>query len=236
VIQPLARFECLFLVVTVSVADVVSIVPPDDGSLRDSLETPAVRALVAAAREGSREAFGDLVSLHERAVLRAVLAALGSREDAEDVAQEAFVIAWRKLAGFRSDSTFKTWILTIAWRKALDRRRARSLRWRRQRHVDAAPDGLGLEQFPGTEPDPERSAVAADLARRVRAQILGLSPKLRDTLLLAASGDHAYGEIASMLRVPIGTVKWRVAEARRLVKAGLAASEVNTDKPEVRSE
>ena len=69
----------------------------------------------------------------------------------------------------------------------------------------------------GTTPDPERATVAADLVRRVHREILTLTPKLRDTLLLAASGEHSYDDIATMLGVPIGTVKWRVAEARRLV-------------------
>ena len=59
--------------------------------------------------------------------------------------------------------------------------------------------------------------LASDAARRVREDIRALSPKLRDTLLLAASGEYSYDEIAAMLGIPLGTVKWRVAEARRLV-------------------
>ena len=91
-------------------------------------DRPEVRALVAAAREGDREAFGELVSLHYRAVFRTAMAALQRREDAEDVTQDAFVLAWRKVAGFRGDSSFKTWLLTIVWRQALDKRRSR-MRW-----------------------------------------------------------------------------------------------------------
>jgi RNA polymerase sigma-70 factor (ECF subfamily) len=193
-------------------------------SAAESRETPQVRAWIAAACAGDQEAFGALVSANERVVFRTALAALGRREDAEDVAQEAFVMAWRKLRGFRGDSSFRTWLLTITWRKALDRRRARSLLWRR--HADTDPDtGPGLEAFAGDVPDPERTALAADLAARTREQIRRLSPKLRDTLLLAASGQHTYPDIAAMLRVPLGTVKWRVAEARRLVAARLGAEE-----------
>ena len=55
-----------------------------------------------------------------------------------------------------------------------------------------------------------------------RAAIDALTPKLRDTLLLAASGEHGYDEIAAMLGVPVGTVKWRVAEARKLISARCA--------------
>ncbi len=171
---------------------------------------------MAAARDGSREAFGDLVRLHERVVFRTALAALGTREDAEDAAQEAFVVAWRKLAGFRGDSTFRTWLLTIVWRKALDKRRVRVL-WLKRTRGPAEAAGALIDEIAGHEPDPERAAVSTDLVRRVRAEILRLTPKLRDTLLLAASGEHSYEEIARLLGIPLGTVKWRVAEARRIV-------------------
>jgi RNA polymerase sigma-70 factor (ECF subfamily) len=74
-----------------------------------------------------------------------------------------------------------------------------------------------VDSIADAAPDPERAAVAQDLARRVRVAIAQLSPKLRDTLLLVATGEHTYEEIAAVLGVPLGTVKWRVAEARRLV-------------------
>jgi RNA polymerase sigma-70 factor (ECF subfamily) len=55
----------------------------------------------------------------------------------------------------------------------------------------------------------------------VRVEIAGLSPKLRDALVLAASGEHSYAEIGELLGIPVGTVKWRVAEARRILGARL---------------
>ncbi|MGE5833920.1 MAG: RNA polymerase sigma factor, partial [Acidobacteriota bacterium] len=78
-------------------------------------------------------------------------------------------------------------------------------------------DSDPIDTVPHGDADPERAIVAQDLARRVREEIGRLSPKLRDALLLAASGDYSYGEIALMLGVPLGTVKWRVSEARRLI-------------------
>jgi RNA polymerase sigma-70 factor (ECF subfamily) len=202
--------------VTVAVADLLTL-PPGAANLHESRDSADVLALVAAARTGSQAAFGDLVTMHQRAVFRTAMAALGSREDAEDAAQEAFVVAWRKLRGFRGDSTFRTWLMTIAWRKALDKRR-KQLLWRKRTQSNL-PEALTtpLDAMAGATPDPERATVAADLVRRVRREILALTPKLRDTLLLAASGEHSYDDIATMLGVPIGTVKWRVAEARRLV-------------------
>ena len=62
-----------------------------------------------------------------------------------------------------------------------------------------------------------------DLARHATVAIDALSPKLRDALLLAQSGDYGYDEVAAMLKVPVGTVKWRVSEARRQVRQRLAA-------------
>src|SRR5687767_553287 len=94
-------------------------------------DRPEVRALVAAAREGDRAAFEELVSLHYRTVFRTAMAALQRREDAEDVTQDAFVLAWRKVSDFRGDSSFKTWLLTIVWRQALDKRKSRSVWWQR---------------------------------------------------------------------------------------------------------
>lgn len=189
----------------------------DSGWLR---ERPEHRLLIERARAGSRDAFGELVALHERVVFRAALAALGSREDAEDTAQEAFVLAWRKLDGFRGDSTFRTWLLTITWRRALDKRRGR-LRWWKRVIPPAAASGDSLDDFASEAPDPERAALAGELARRAHREIVRLTPKLRDTLLLAASGEHSYQDIATMLGVPLGTVKWRVSEARRIVAGRL---------------
>jgi RNA polymerase sigma-70 factor (ECF subfamily) len=183
-----------------------------------SREAPRVQALVDAARAGDREAFGELVVLHERLVFRTSLAALGHPEDAEDAAQEAFVMAWRKLPGFRGDSTFRTWLLTIVWRKALDRRRVRTLWLSRTRQRTSDDTADPLDEIAANLASPEQDAVSRDLARRIRAEILRLSPKIKDAFLLATSGDYSYDEIGALLRIPVGTVKWRVSEARRILQ------------------
>lgn len=191
----------------------IDIDPEREVGARDR-ETPEVRALLDLARAGDEAAFGQLIRAYERTVFRTVLAALGRREDAEDAAQEAFIQAWRHLGSFRGDATFRTWLLTIAWRKALDRRRARSRWWNRSA---AVAEGDPFDEVAGVLPNPERAAIARDACDRIRHQVARLSPTLRDTLLLAASGEHTYEEIGLMLGTPVGTIKWRVAEARRLV-------------------
>jgi len=187
-------------------------------------DTPQVRAWVAAAQTGDRAAFDALVGLYYRSVYRTAMAALGRSEDAEDATQDAFVLAWRKVGAFRAESSFKTWLLTIVWRQALDRRKRRDSWWRRRQMPSLAQDATwadGLERVATTDADPERLATVRGRLAQVRQAISMLSPKLRDTLLLAASGEHSYEDIGVMLGVPIGTVKWRVAEARRLLSKDL---------------
>jgi RNA polymerase sigma-70 factor (ECF subfamily) len=195
--------------VAVAVASLLT-VPSDETQASVCRESPEVALLVQQARNGDATAFGQLVAMHERVVLRAALAALGSHADAEDAAQDAFVMAWRRLATFRGESQFRTWLLTITWRKALDRRRRLSLWHKRAEAASSArrsglwsgePDPLA--SLPEPTADPESRAIASDTARLVRAEIGKLSPKLRDTLLLAAGGEHRYEEIAAMLGVPL---------------------------------
>src|SRR5437773_2925834 len=83
------------------------------------------------AREGDHTAFGALVDRHRAAVHRAAMAALGAHADAEDAAQDAFVLAWRRLDTFRGDASFRTWLLAIAWRQAINRRRSVVKWWTR---------------------------------------------------------------------------------------------------------
>jgi RNA polymerase sigma-70 factor (ECF subfamily) len=174
--------------------------------------------LVERAREGDDEAFGDLVDRHQGAAYRACLAVLGSPTEAEDAAQEAFVLAHRHLGRFRGASSFKTWLLTIAWRHALDRRR--SLRARFRRFV--AGQEASLEHWASSLPSPEAEAMNAQFARDVERLVQGLPLRLRAPLLLAAGGDHTYEEMAEILGKPVGTVKWRVSEARRLLRERMA--------------
>jgi RNA polymerase sigma-70 factor (ECF subfamily) len=208
--------------------------------------------LVARARDGDHAAFGELVDRHRAAVYRAALAALGSHADADDVAQDAFVSAFTRLRSFRGDASFKTWLLTITWNQALNRRRRLSRLWRRfaaeagsarghasprlraaeGEHQRKYAPGVGprrewkevgedVAEIPGSEPSPEQAASGAQLRRDIVAEIRALSPKLRDALLLAQAGEYRYDEIAAMLGTAVGTIKWRVSEARRVIRKRL---------------
>jgi RNA polymerase sigma-70 factor (ECF subfamily) len=191
---------------------------------------PTDRELADRARSGEVAAFGTLVDRHRGAVFRTALAALGDPAEAEDTAQDACILAFRRLGSFRNESSFKTWLLAIAWRQALTRRRAPWRRFR-QRPVEWAPKGpadgpaagdvMHEVAAPGTSA--EQHLLQGERVQAVVAAIRALSSRYRDCLLLSASGEHSYEEIARMVGVRVGTVKWRVSEARRKVRERLLA-------------
>ena len=129
--------------------------------------------LVRRAQAGDSDAFGELVERNRRAVFRAAMAAVGNAAEADDVAQETFVTAFRKLSGFRAESAFRTWLLSIAWRKALDRRKGLT-RWLR---LTASRPEFGDEETDvyGRIASPDRpqdeTLAAADLQRAVRTLV-----------------------------------------------------------------
>ena len=179
--------------------------------------------LVGLARAGDRDAFARLVDLHQQSAWRVAMSALGRAQDAEDAAQEGFIAAWQSLGALRDDDRFRPWLLAIVWRKALDRRRGLRA-WLRPLTPRTADDGSAMwtiEDSPDMAMTPEAALIARDAATSTRRMIAALPRKLRDPLLLASTGEHRYEEIAGMLGIPIGTVKWRVSEARRIVKAKL---------------
>jgi RNA polymerase sigma-70 factor, ECF subfamily len=170
--------------------------------------------LVELARNGDRDACDELVQRHQAAVYRAACAALRTPEDAEEVAQDAFVRAFAALGRYRGEASFRTWVLKIAWRRALTRRRRNVWLLRRESSVD-------LTAFRDGGAGPEQQAAGGVLHQHLRRLIAGLPPKLRDVLLLEQTGDYKYEEIATIVGVPIGTVKWRISEARRRLRAEL---------------
>ncbi len=178
--------------------------------------------LVERARQGDAAAFGQLVERYQAAVFRAAYAALGSREEAEDAAQDAFLAAYRKLHMFRGEASFKTWLLAVAWRHATDRRSGIGRRLR----VFFSSDDTGWLDLPHGGLSQQEALERRELRARVREVVKALPVKYRDALLLATSGEHTFDEMGQILGVPPGTVKWRVVEAKRQLKMKLEALDV----------
>ena len=171
-------------------------------------------ALVGRARAGDQHAFGQLVRKYQhRAVTIAV--ALGiDRADAEDVAQEAFLRAFRGLPRFRGASSFKTWFVQVVTNTARTHRRRRALR--RESSADAGEVSImDTRAAPG---DLERATIASDSVARALAR---LPVELREAVVLRDVEGLDYREIADALDIPIGTVESRIFRGRARLRAAL---------------
>jgi len=189
------------------------------GEVERAAADPEVVRLVALARTGDRAAFGRLIDGHLSAARRVALAAVGQPTDADEAVQEASVAAWTRLDALQDPAAFRGWFVRIVWRKAIDRRR--SLRAWLARFGTTASDDERAFAIAAANPSPDAQLISRELALAIAQVVRALPRKLRDPFLLAASGDHRYEDIATLLGTPIGTVKWRVSEARRLIRIKL---------------
>jgi RNA polymerase sigma-70 factor, ECF subfamily len=142
---------------------------------------------------------------------RVAYSVLRQREDAEDVAQEAFVKAHRNFRRLRTPTSFRAWLVRITWRLAIDRQRANRRRASRdQEHGRLAATSSAVDSLLITE--------RAELLWRA---IDALPEKLRLTIVLAGIEGHDIAEIAKLLKLPEGTVKSRLFLARERMKKSL---------------
>ena len=178
--------------------------------------------LAARARSGDTDAFSALVELHHRAARRVALAALGNLADADEAVQDACLTAWRRIDRLEDPAAFRAWLLRITWRKALDRRRSLASWIKRIRRDSSDDQHEPFDDIATSEATPDDALLSRERDRIVAQLIRSLPSRLRDPLLLAASGEHRYEDIATLLGIPLGTVKWRMLEARRVLREKLS--------------
>ena len=172
--------------------------------------------LVARWQQGDAHAFESLVRRHERRVFRLLLRMLGTREEAEDAAQEAFLSLHRHGHRFRGEARFSTFIYRVAANAALNRRR--SLGRARAREKQLALRQASGTDLPASPRDPEGSASGAQVQARVQEALLELPVDLRMAVVLYDIEGESYKEIAQALGIPEGTVKSRIHRARNALR------------------
>ncbi|MFN2432670.1 MAG: RNA polymerase sigma factor [Gemmatimonadota bacterium] len=175
---------------------------------------PSDHDLVRAALAGSERAFRTLVERYQRGVLSLVARIVGNREDAEDVAQEAFVKAFTKLDTFDPAYKFSNWLFKIAHNTALDALRKRGSEPAPAPSDDAEADPLERIADPRA-PAPDESAELAEFRTDVEAALGRLRPEYRAVVVLRHLEGRAYEDIADILELPLGTVKTFLFRARR---------------------
>ena len=161
---------------------------------------------------GRREAFGLLVERYQNRLFHSLLHLLGSTEDAQDAAQEAFVNAFEKLGSFRGQSQFYSWLFRIAFNTAVSSKRKSR---RMSVSLEARREASGLEPSDGNPTsEPSYAMDVSDRQRLVQQALSELCEEFRTALVLKEMDGMSYEEIADIVNVPLGTVRSRIHRAR----------------------
>ena len=181
--------------------------------------TPTDKELIARVLAGDEASYGTLVTRYRDYVYTIAVRIVGSEEDAEDVAQEAFVRAYRALPRFRGDSKFSSWLYRIATNRALTHlkrrgRRADTVDIESGSHVEAAV----VDDGRGEEASPELHVRDEEFRRAVRAAVLELPEQYRVVVTLFYLEERSYKEVVATLGIPMGTLKTHLHRARALLR------------------
>ena len=175
--------------------------------------------LVALAQKGDQDAFAQLVEANQNKIYTLALRMTGNPEDAADLAQDAFLRAWRALSDFQGESGFSTWLYRLTRNLCID-----FLRREKRRHSIVSISSLDDEEGPRPTdvPDrrftPENELERRELRAAVGRGLAQLSDEHRQVLALREVEGLSYAEIADALGLEVGTVKSRIARARSVLR------------------
>ncbi len=164
--------------------------------------------------------FAERLADSSKLAFRVAYAVLRRREDAEEVAQEAFARAYGNFKALREPDRFRGWLVRITWRLAIDRQRATRRRERRERAALSPP----------RPPDAEEIAVQRQRQERVWEAVDALPDRLRSVIVLSAIEELDVRAVASLLNLPDGTVKSRLHAARKILAGSLKCLVSDTTK------
>jgi len=185
--------------------------------LRRDLGGSSDAALVQRVQQGERSAFDLLVAKYQHKILNLVMRYVKDPSEAMDVAQEAFIKAYRAVPNFRGDSAFYTWLYRIAINTAKNHLVAAR---RRPLSLEAElPDTDAFEPFAALRDidTPERLALTDEIGEAIASAVENLPDELRTAILLREIEGMSYEEIAQAMECPVGTVRSRIFRAREAI-------------------
>lgn len=174
------------------------------------------RKLIQQVLDGDHEAFAQLVEAYEDKVYNLCLRMCADREDARDLAQEAFVKAWRGLRFYKQEAAFSTWLYRLTSNVCID-----FLRQKKRRaaiSLTTADDEELQIDIPDPAPTPEQQAINQQTKASVSSAMAQLDEEFRLVLTLRVVEERSYDEIAEIMDLKVGTVKSRLARAREKLK------------------
>jgi RNA polymerase sigma-70 factor (ECF subfamily) len=165
--------------------------------------------LIEQARQGDRNAFGELVRSYYPGVVRVVYRLCGDTGLSEDMTQETFLRAWLNLPSFRPQSSLRNWLYRIAVNATLDVLR---------RRTDEPLEDEVYRMYPDQTAGPETSLIEKERVALLQQAMHSLPEAARSVLVLREYGSLSYQEIASVLDIPVGTVMSRLNYARNRLR------------------
>ncbi|MCF3650555.1 RNA polymerase sigma factor [Synoicihabitans lomoniglobus] len=204
-----------------------------------ALDTPLLKSnrrrkqddatLVARFQRGDEDAFAQIVEAYRTRIHGYVRGMLRDSTDAEEVTQDTFVRAYRGLERFRGDSSLSTWLHRIATNLARNRywyffRRRRQDTVSLDFVADPTNDRPVMDSIACESPDPSQQSTNEEFMQSIRDCMDQIEPRYREALTLRVGKDLPYAEIAEITGVPVGTVKSRIARARRELRDLLVAT------------
>jgi RNA polymerase sigma-70 factor (ECF subfamily) len=188
-------------------------------------KTASDHELLERCRAGDEEAFDDLVRRHQQRAFNVAFQVLRDREDATEVAQDAFVRIYRSVDNFRGECEFTTWLHQIVVNLARNKHRWWKRRGRQSSVSLDSPvemgDGDAPMQIAASGDAPDVETVKTEFVELLGRRIEELPRKLREVLVLRNVENLSYGQIAVVLDCSIGTVKSRIARAREALRESM---------------
>jgi len=185
------------------------------------MDTCSEKRLLARIRDGDEAGFEELIAAHSSRVLALARRLVGNREDAEDIAQDAFLRLHRHIGDFRGDSSVATWLHRTVSRLAIDQLRRRKLKERifffRNSNEDADP----VDLTPDTAPSPGQNFFAGEIRQRMEQALQKLSARQRVVFTLRHYEELPLKEIAERLELEEGTVKSHLHRAVSILRQEL---------------
>jgi RNA polymerase sigma-70 factor (ECF subfamily) len=178
---------------------------------------PAEQRLIEASAQGDEDAFRHLVERYQRLVMHVAFRSMGDMGLAEDVAQEAFIKVFRGLPAYRPEKPFVHWLHRVVANSVTDA-------LRRKKPVVSLEDGATVEPTTPSSEDPAEIADQHAVQEAIRDAIMKLPPRYQEIIILQVIHELTYEQIASALKLPLGTVQWRLNMAKRLLRQQLLAA------------
>ena len=187
--------------------------------LEGTMNEPTDLDLVDLAKAGDIEAFTRLARRYQKRIYRTVLSMVRNHEDADDLAQDAFLQAFKSIDKFKKESGFYTWIYRIAVNVTLNHLKKRA---KEKNHEEFDPEkAVRTGSFDALGQSPEKKSLRRELGQKLQEAIHSLPLAYRTSFILVEFENMSHGQAAHVLRCSENTISWRMHKARKMLQSQL---------------